>query len=99
MVQTLQVVFGVLFAVTLVFSVVYSFRSRRSRDGRYRGLYASRMNISMGLMLIVLALIQMLLFPGSSIRVVVGAVFILLGLYNLFAGIRNHSHFAKLTKS
>jgi hypothetical protein len=52
----------------------------------------------MGLMLILIAPVQMLIFTGSSVRVVVGAVFCLLGLFNLFAGLRNHSHFTRLMK-
>ncbi|RED56603.1 YtpI family protein [Cohnella lupini] len=98
MVNALQWVFGALIIVTCVFSALYSFRSRRSADGRLRGLYASRMNISMGLMLVFIAIIQMFLFSGSSIRVVIGALFFLLGLFNLFAGMRNHSHFSRLQR-
>ncbi len=98
MVNALQWVFGALIIVTCVLSALYSFRSRRSTDGRMRGLYASRMNISMGLMLIFIAIIQMFLFSGSSIRVVIGALFFLLGLFNLFAGMRNHSHFSRLLR-
>jgi uncharacterized membrane protein len=54
------------------------------------------MNICMGLMLIFIAALMMILFTGSSVKVVVGGLFILLGLFNLFAGLRNHSHFARL---
>ncbi|MFC5704305.1 YtpI family protein [Cohnella faecalis] len=96
MINILQWILGALILVASLLSVYNSFRSRRSVDARLRGLYASRMNMSMGLMLILIALIQMLLFEGSSIRVVVGSVFFLLGMFNLFAGIRNHSHFKKL---
>ena len=98
MVNALQWFFSILVVVTVLFSALYSIRSRRARDGRLRGLYASRMNISMGLMLIFIAIIQMFIFPGSSIRVAVGAVFLLLGLFNLFAGLRNHSHFTRLMR-
>jgi formate hydrogenlyase subunit 3/multisubunit Na+/H+ antiporter MnhD subunit len=96
MIDALEWVFGALIIVTCFLSALYSFRSRRTRDGRLRGLYASRMNISMGLMLIFIAALLMIVFTGSSVKVVVGALFILLGLFNLFAGLRNHSHFARL---
>ncbi|MNP82201.1 hypothetical protein D3C76_1807660 [compost metagenome] len=43
----------------------------------------------MGFMLIVLALIQMFMFSGSTVRVVVGALFMVIGAFNIFAGIRN----------
>jgi hypothetical protein len=54
------------------------------------------MNMSMGFMLIFISLIQMFLFSGSTLRVVIGALFFLLGLFNLFAGLRNHSHYTRL---
>lgn len=95
MVQVLLWVFAILIIATSVMSAVYSYRSRRTADAKLRGLYAARMNISMGLMLIFIALIQMFLFSGSTLRVVVSGLFMLLGLFNLFAGLRNHSHFKR----
>ncbi|MFC5468880.1 YtpI family protein [Cohnella suwonensis] len=96
--SALQWVVGILIVVTCCSSAFYSFRSRRSGNRRDSGLYASRMNISIGLMLIFIAVIQMFMFTGSSVRVVVGSVFMLLGLFNLFAGMRNHSHFSRLPR-
>ena len=96
MVNALQWVFGVIIMLSSVFSALYSFRSRRETDARLRGLYTSRMNICMGIMLIFIAFIQMFMFSGSSLRVVIGALFILIGLFNLFAGLRNHSHYTRL---
>jgi uncharacterized membrane protein HdeD (DUF308 family) len=96
MVNILQWVLGALIIVTSILSVRYSFRARRATDRRLRGLYSSRMNISMGIMLIFISLIQMFLFSGSTLRVVVGALFLIIGLFNLFAGMRNHSHYTRL---
>jgi uncharacterized membrane protein HdeD (DUF308 family) len=96
MVYILQWVFGALIIVTSILSALYSFRARRATDSRLRGLYSSRMNMSMGFMLIFISLIQMFLFSGSTLRVVIGALFFLLGLFNLFAGLRNHSHYTRL---
>ncbi|MBB6732613.1 YtpI family protein [Cohnella zeiphila] len=95
MITALQWTFGAIVLVTVVLSVVFSYRSRRSRDPILRGLYGARMNICIGLTLIFLALIQMVLFSGSTLRVIVGSMFLVLGLFNLFAGIRNHSYFTK----
>lgn len=78
-------------AASSVMSVVFSFKSRRSADLKSRGVYAARTNICMGITLILLAFVQMLMFSGSTLRLIVGAVFLLLGLFNLFAGMRNHS--------
>ncbi|RXZ84665.1 hypothetical protein EBB07_01200 [Paenibacillaceae bacterium] len=78
---------------SLALSVVFSLRSRRSKIPRTRGLNTARMNICMGIMLVLMALIQMVSFSGSTIRVIVGSLFLVLGLFNLFAGLRNHSTF------
>lgn len=92
----LQWVLSIGVIASLAATVYYSLRYRRSADPKTRGLLSARMNIVMGIMLILLALIQMLLFTGSTIRVIVGAVFLLLGLFNLFAGLRNHSVYRSL---
>jgi uncharacterized membrane protein len=60
------------------------------------GLYTAKMNICMGLMLLFIATIQILLFEGSTVRVIVGSIFLLIGLFNLFAGLRNHSVYSRL---
>ncbi|AJY75985.1 YtpI family protein [Paenibacillus beijingensis] len=79
--------------VTSVLSVYFSFKSRRAAGYRDKGAAAAKMNVSMGFMLLLIAFIQMFLFTASSIRVVVGAVFMLLGLFNIFAGLRSLSAF------
>ncbi|MGG6313038.1 YtpI family protein [Paenibacillus macerans] len=90
MIQTIQYVLYAFLIITCVSSVFFSFKSRRTLDPRVRGLAAAKTNISMGVMLIILALIQMFLFSGSTLRVVIGALFMVLGAFNIFAGIRNH---------
>lgn len=92
-------IFGIVILVTLVLSVNFSFRSRRHSDPTIRGLMAARMNVCLGLMLIALALLQMFIYSGSTLRVIVGAVFLVLGIFNLFAGLRNHSFFTKRRSS
>lgn len=93
MINFLTYLLAALIVLSSISSAVFSIRYRRATDARLRGLFAARMNISMGLMLIFIALIQMFLFSGSTMRVIVGAVFLLLGLFNLFSGIRNHAFF------
>jgi len=95
MITALQWTFGLLVLVNAVLSVLFSYRSRRARDPIVRGLNGARMNICIGLTLIFLSLIQMVLFSGSTLRVIVGSLFLVLGLFNLFAGIRNHSIFTR----
>ncbi|QYR20403.1 YtpI family protein [Paenibacillus sp. sptzw28] len=77
--------------LTSVLSVVFSFKSRRAPDIRLKGMNAARLNMSMGTMLVLIALFMMLAYSGSTVKVIIGALFIVLGLFNLFAGLRNHS--------
>ncbi|MCQ6558561.1 YtpI family protein [Paenibacillus mendelii] len=79
-------VFASLFA-----SLFFSYKSRRARDGRQRGMNAAKMNIFMGVMLMLVALLFMLVYSGSTVKVIIGTLFIVIGLFNLFAGLRNHS--------
>ncbi|TVY07421.1 YtpI family protein [Paenibacillus cremeus] len=94
--QTIQIVLSALIVVTLFITVFYSFRYRRERDPKLRGLYASRMNMAMGIMLVIIAITQLFFFTDSVTRRIFGTICLLLGLFNLFAGIRNHSHFSRL---
>lgn len=95
MLQTIQIVLSVLIVISLLFTVYYSFRYRRGQDARLRGLYAARMNVAMGVMLTVIAISQLFFFTDSVTRRIFGTICLLLGLFNLFAGIRNHAHFSR----
>lgn len=90
MIESIQYVLYAGLIISCIFSVFFSIKSRRSVDGKARGLSQAKMNICMGFMLLILAFIQMFIFSGSSIRVVIGALFMVLGAFNIFAGIRNH---------
>ncbi|MBM7565411.1 YtpI family protein [Paenibacillus sacheonensis] len=81
----------VLICVTSLMSVNYSFKARRASDVRQRGILSARLNMSMGIMLVFIALFMMLAFSGSTIKVVISCLIIVIGLFNLFAGIRNNS--------
>jgi hypothetical protein len=84
--------FGIL--ASAIYSLVFSFKARRVADPIARGLVQAKMNIAMGIMLTLLSIIQLFMFQseneGSTVRVLVGVGFLLLGLYNIFAGIRNN---------
>ncbi|MFD2613490.1 YtpI family protein [Paenibacillus gansuensis] len=98
MVQAVYYFFLLLIIISAVFSVFNSFKSRRQTDPSLKGLYAARTNISMGALLIVISIMQLFLFQGSSLRVIIGVLFLLMGVFNLFAGIRNHSYFSKMQR-
>jgi hypothetical protein len=89
-------VFYAAIALSCVLSVVFSFRSRRATDPKARGLNAARMNLSMGALLILAALVQIVLFEPDTVRIIIGTLFLLLGLFNLFAGLRNHGRFSRM---
>lgn len=93
--EWIQKLLPVLIILSLLVSLFYSFKSRRSQDPKLRGLYASRMNIAMGIMLIIIAVSQLFFFTDSNTRRVFGVVCFLLGMFNLFAGLRNHSYFIR----
>lgn len=85
-----------IFACSLFGSVLFSVRYRRQVSRKARGMDSAKMNICMGAMLISIAIIQLFLFTGSTVRVIVGAVMLLLGLFNLFAGIRNYGLYDRI---
>lgn len=95
MIQAIEYVLYAVLIIACVCSVYFSFRSRRSLDPAVRGMNAAKNNVSMGVMLIVLAIIQMFMFTGSSLRVVIGALFMVLGAFNIFAGLRNISFYTR----
>ncbi len=80
-----------LLAVTVWFSV----RARRQTEGVLRQLLFARMNISIGLLFLVLSFAQMFLSPYSWWRVGFAIVVLLIGLYNLFVGLRNHGYYSR----
>jgi hypothetical protein len=88
------IIAGIIF--TSVLSVFFSFKSRRSGEPRIKGLYSARMNITMGVMLLLVASIQIFMYTASTLQVVIGSMFALLGLFNLFAGIRNHGMYSSM---
>jgi len=93
--DVIQVACSILILGTLIASVYYSFKYRRQTDPTLRGLFAARMNISMGIMLVVIAVSQLFFFNDSAIRRTFGTICLLLGLFNLFSGIRNHAAFQR----
>ncbi|NOU71610.1 hypothetical protein GC098_09270 [Paenibacillus sp. LMG 31458] len=94
----IQITLFSLICILLALSLYFSFRSRCESDPARRGLFSARMNISMGLMLVLIAITQIFFFSESSFRRIFGTVLVLLGLFNLFAGIRNHGHFDRMLR-
>ncbi|MHA6485228.1 YtpI family protein [Paenibacillus sp. strain BS8-2] len=87
--ELLQTILVPIILVSLVLSVFFSFKSRRSPDSRVRAVNAARMNISMGVMLLFMSIIQLFMSDESTFKIVIGSIFMVIGLFNLFAGLRN----------
>lgn len=91
--QLLQWLFMPGIVISLAMSVMFSLKSRRGTDPKIRGVNAARMNISMGAMLMFIAMVQLFLSNESTVRIVIGALFLVIGVFNLFAGLRNLSFY------
>lgn len=88
--------------ISAIFSLTYSFKSRRTSDANLRGLLGAKMNISMGIMLTLLSITLLFIYDsatdGSTIRVIIGSLFLLIGLFNIFAGIRNRKLYTRRSR-
>jgi hypothetical protein len=92
---TVQLTLLLLIVGTVSVSIRFSIRMRREKDVGKRGLYNAKLNISMGIMLILIGLSQLIFLNESNIRLIFGIVCLLIGLFNLFAGIRNHGAYTR----
>lgn len=79
--------------ISLLFSIYFSVKSRQAKEPITKGLLAAKLNISMGSMLIFISAVQLFLSNESTLRIILGAIFLVLGLFNIFAGLRNQSYF------
>lgn len=89
----------IILVLSVVAAALYSIRARRVADPADRGRNMAMMNLCMGIMLVSLSLVCMFLFSGSTLAVIVEAAFLVLGAFNIFAGIRNRAYFNRLKKS
>ncbi|QUL56768.1 hypothetical protein KDC22_09940 [Paenibacillus tritici] len=88
-----------LFALLVIFMVcaaVYSIASRRAADPLVKGSKRSVMNMLLGGMLVTLSLMSMFIFRGSTLNVVIEAAFLLLGIFNIFSGLRSYSYYSRI---
>lgn len=86
--------------ILLVFFVVcaafFSTSSRRTPDPLEKGRKRSVMNVMMGAMLVNLGLISMFLFPGSTLNILIEAIFLIIGAFNIFSGIRSYGYYSRM---
>lgn len=84
--------------IEMAIVVYYSFRARRQRDGIKRGIYFARMNIMIGVLFLTLAFTQLFFSPYNFLLIAFAIGVLLIGLYNLYVGIRNHGMFTRMLK-
>lgn len=99
MLTVIHYILYIILVLSVIAAALYSIRARRTADPADRGIYMSMMNIYMGMMLISLSLVCMFLFSGSTPAVIVEAVFLVLGAFNIFAGIRSRTYYSRLKNS
>lgn len=99
MLTVIHYILYIVLVLSVVAAALYSIRARRTADPADRGIYMSMMNISMGIMLVSLSLVCMFLFSGSTPAVIVEAVFLVMGAFNIFAGIRSRTYYSRLKNS
>ncbi|HZG58451.1 YtpI family protein [Paenibacillus sp.] len=89
-------VFYAAIALACVGSVAFSLLARRATEPKARGLHAARTNLCMGALLVLAAAVQFVLFEPDTVRIIVGSLFLLIGIFNLFAGLRNYGYFSRM---
>ncbi|MNC72225.1 hypothetical protein D3C75_1232510 [compost metagenome] len=65
------------------------------QDPLEKGIKRSLMNIMLGGMLVSLSLICMFMFRGSTSNIIVEALFLLLGVFNIFSGLRSYGFYSR----
>lgn len=99
---TMIVIQYLLYAAALIggaLSISYSIRARQQKNAPQRGSLTAKMNISMGVTMTAIALIQLFLFPYSTVRIVVGVLFLGLGIVNLGFGTKHLRYFQRQGQS
>ncbi|AIQ28703.1 hypothetical protein P40081_11340 [Paenibacillus sp. FSL P4-0081] len=96
MIMLIKYLLFVLLVVFMISAAMYSFSSRRAADPLIKGLKRSIMNVLLGAMLVTLSLMSMFIFRGSTLNVVIEAAFLLLGIFNIFSGLRSHGYYSRL---
>jgi hypothetical protein len=86
----IQQLFFIMFIATCASVIYHTISYRRAKDPVKRGILQARNNISMGVMLILFAVAQNFYFTDSTFRRIFATICLLIGVFNLFAGIRNY---------
>ncbi|KTD85715.1 YtpI family protein [Paenibacillus etheri] len=96
MVLFIKYLLFVLLVIFVIGAAVFSLSSRRALNPQDKGLKRSVMNVMLGAMLVTLSLISMFLFRGSTVNIIVEAAFLLIGVFNIFSGLRSYSYYSRI---
>jgi len=96
MVMMIKYLLFILLVAFVISAAYFSTSSRRAADPLEKGQKRSMMNVMMGAMLVDMALMAMFLFQGSTLGIIVEAAFILIGLFNIFSGLRSKGYYNRL---
>lgn len=95
MVLIIKYLLFILMVIFVIGAAIFSLSSRRAINPRDKGLKRSVMNVMLGAMLVTLSLMSMFLFRGSTINIIVEAAFFLIGVFNIFSGLRSYSYYSR----
>lgn len=85
----------ILLVAFVIGAAVFSFSSRRAINPLDKGLKRSVMNVMLGAMLVTLSLMSMFLFRGSTINIIVETIFLVIGAFNIFSGLRSYGYYSR----
>jgi hypothetical protein len=88
-----------LLLIELAVTVYYSIRGRRSRDILQRAIFFARMNIMIGVLFLTMSFAQLFTTSYNQWLIMFAIVVMIIGLFNLFVGIRNHGIYTRLSKT
>ncbi|AIQ46262.1 hypothetical protein R70723_10505 [Paenibacillus sp. FSL R7-0273] len=95
MIMLIKYLLFILLVVFMTGAAAYSLSSRRTSDPLEKGRRRSIMNVLLGAMLVTLSLMSMFLFRGSTLSVIVEAVFLVIGAFNIFSGLRSYGYYSR----
>jgi hypothetical protein len=93
--KTLLLFFVAIIIVTAILVFINNLAARRS-EGNRRGFHQAKMNISMGVMFLAIAGMHFATPGGAWLRTLLNTLILVIGLINLYYGIKHYRHFRTL---
>ncbi|WP_209122087.1 YtpI family protein [Alkalihalobacillus sp. BA299] len=84
--------FIILIVISLAFFIYFKIKFWRTTATIEKKWQQTRANIALGSFLIFFGL-NLLVFPRSTVDIIIGIIFVLLGLANAYFGFQNYKHY------